>query len=121
MTRIYLAIAAAAILAVSHWFVYDAGVDTERARHQVRGARAYATAVETVAKVGDAVATIGRDLSDRLEQSRESERTSVRTVTRIIRENPDFAAVRRPAELERLRRDQLAAIARAAEARRVQR
>lgn len=121
MTRLYLAGAALLALVATFGAGWLAGADHQRDKYEVRGVRAYAAIAETVAKVGDAVEAIAQDLSARLAESHESERTAVRTVTRIVRENPDFAAVRRPAELERVRRDQLARIARAAEADRLQR
>lgn len=49
-----------------------------------------------------------------IEKLRRAGEVQVRTVERVIRENPDFAAVQRPAELDRVRQQQLAAIAAAA-------
>lgn len=86
------------------------------AEQAVAGLQAYVAAVDRAARVLADVREIGRRLTRALEQSRHAERASVITVREVVRENPDFAAMRRPDRLARLRRDELAAIARAAEA-----
>lgn len=83
--------------------------------HQVAGVADLIDAVKTAAAVGEAIADVGRKLREQLADSRAHETQATRTVTRIVRENPDFAAVRRPAELQRVRVDQLERIRRAAE------
>lgn len=88
---------------------------------EAAGWRQFAAAVETAADVGRQVLAIGEQLRDQLAESHQREAGAVRTVTRIVHEHPDFAAVRRPPELERVRRDQLEAINRAAEADRLRR
>jgi len=58
--------------------------------------------------------TLEQEYAERLEQARAEREIQVRTVQRVIRENPDFAAIERPADLERVRDEQLSAIAAAA-------
>lgn len=93
----------------------DGYAKSER-EHQAAGVADLIAAVNTAAAVGDAIADVGRKLRDALADSRAHETTATRTVTKVIRENPEFAAVRRPAELQRLRDEQLERIRRAAEA-----
>jgi hypothetical protein len=83
--------------------------------HEAAGVADLIDAVKTAAQVGEAVLEIGRELRDALAKSRAHETESVRTVTRIVREHPEFAAVRRPPELQRLRDAQLERIQRATE------
>lgn len=83
--------------------------------HQAAGLEDLIKAVKTAAAVGEAIADIGRKLRETMIDSRAHEAQSTRTVTKVIREHPDFAAVRRPAELQRVRVDQLERIRRAAE------
>ncbi len=83
--------------------------------HQAAGVADLIAAVKTAVKVGEAIADIGRKLRDQIADSRTHETQSTRTVTKVIREHPEFAAVRRPAELQRVRVDQLERIRRQTE------
>lgn len=125
MTRLYLAGAIALALIASHgaiaWASYQRGADAAEARHTAAGIDAFVSAVQQAARAGEAIAAIGRDLVDALESSRTAERRAVVTVKEIVHANPDYAAVRRPAELQRLRHAELERITRAAEADRLQR
>jgi hypothetical protein len=105
----------------SAWWGYQRGHAASEARHTAAGIRAFTQAVQAAARAGEAVAAIGRELAAALEDSRETERTVVVRVREIVDADPEFAAVRRPAELQRLRRDALERIARAAEADQLQR
>lgn len=97
-------------------YAHGKGYAKSEATHQAAGIRTFVKAVERAAVVGRAIADIGVQLREELADSRAHESQSTRTVTRIIRENPDYAVVRRPVELQRVRRDQLERIARAAQA-----
>lgn len=90
------------------------GAAAERDRQALDGYRAFAQAVQQAGRVLESVRAIGVRLAGELEQSREQERAGVRIVREVISANPEFAAVRRPAELDRLRRESLEAVARAA-------
>ena len=79
-------------------------------RYAAAGLGVLRQAIDRVAKVGGEIAEIGKALAADLEASARDESASIRTVTKVIRENPDFAGVRRPDELERLRRQQLEAV-----------
>lgn len=92
---------------------YSAGVSAEAARREARDTRLLHDALDRATRAGTALRDIGTRVLAAMEESRETETETVRTVIEVIRENPDFAAVQRPADLGRLRRDQLEAIARA--------
>ena len=118
MTRLYLLGIVALLLIATHTAVgvlawRESAVRIER-RHQAAGLRTFVDAVKQAADVGRDVLAIGQQLALELSASREHERTAVQQVGRIADANPDFAAMRRPAELQRLRAEQLARIARAA-------
>lgn len=104
------AVSAGGAYALGRWH----GNTAAAAQHQADGFSAYAAAVRQAADVLADVRDIGRRLAEALQASHRAEAQSVRTVREVIHANPDFAAVRRPAELERLRRQELEAIARAA-------
>lgn len=91
------------------------GKVAEEKREAAAASGAFIAAVQNVAKAGAEIARIGEALAVVVQESAQRETQAVRTVTKVIRENPDYAAVRRPADLERLRREQLEAVARAAE------
>jgi hypothetical protein len=57
---------------------------------------------------------IEQEAARQLQEVQTNSLVQVRTVERVIRENPEFAAVVRPADLERVRNEQLAAIVSAA-------
>ena len=92
------------------------GAEAAEAEQRAAGLRAYAAAVNTASRVLAGVRDIGQRLADELAASRQAEAQSVVTVREVIHANPDFGAVRRPVELERLRRAELESIRRAAQA-----
>ena len=92
------------------------GVAEEADRNAAAGAAAFVAAVKDAAAAGPASAAIGKQLAVALQASAEAETQEVRTVREVIRENPDFGALRRPPALERVRRTQLEAVRAATEA-----
>ena len=108
-------------LIASHWWAYRKGIDAERQAQDLAATRQLAEAVSTATTVARGVASVAEKLAAELQRSRERERSAVRTVREIVTHEPEFAAVRRPAELDRLRRDQLDDITRAAETPRLRR
>ena len=118
--RLQLLGAAAVLWAASvggaSWYAYGKGKAHEQQAQAAQDLAALFGAVRRVGEIGEAIAALGRDLADAIAASRKSEAASVRTVGEVIRANPDFGAVRRPDGLQRLRRQELEAIARAAEA-----
>jgi hypothetical protein len=108
----------AAVLAVPAAYVVgrDHGGDAEKDRRAKVDAEAYVSAVEHVASLGEAIAIIGRSLATALQSSVTAETQDVRTVREVIHAYPEFGAVRRPAALERVRRQQLEDVAAATEA-----
>jgi hypothetical protein len=117
----YLRLAAAgavlALAAWTHWQAYSAGrdaADDERQAAILEAAEKRAEALEKLAAANGRMLEIERDAADRIAKAQARTVTQVKTVERVIRENPDFAAVVRPADLQRVRDDDLAAIAEAA-------
>ena len=117
----WLVLALAVALTASHWWAYRKGVEAERLAQSQAATVLLAKALDTATKVARGVASVAEKLAAELQQSRVRERSAVRTVREIVTHEPDFAAVRRPAELERLRAEQIDQIARAAEAARLRR
>lgn len=109
----WLLLAALSATAAAYGLGRKHGADAEGARRDLQDAATLRTAVERAARAGDALRKIGARLASALEASRGAEAETVRTVVEVIRENPDFAVVARPAELDRLRREQLQAVTRA--------
>ena len=103
------------------WYGYAWGTEAEHNRTLANGLDAYIDEAKRTARISDAIAAIGAYLRTALADSREHERTTTTAIPRIIREHPDFAAVRRPPELQRLRRADLERIAAAAATDRVRR
>jgi hypothetical protein len=62
----------------------------------------------------NAMRALEQQAASLMEKARQAGAIQVRTVERVIRENPNFAAVVRPPELDRVRQQQLTAIADAA-------
>lgn len=112
MNRI-LATALALILAALGGYTagHMRGAHIERQAQAAREGRALAQAIERATIAARELAAIGTQLRDAIAASHERERVVIKTVTEVIRENPEFAAVRRPRELDRLRQAQLQAIA----------
>ncbi len=98
------------------WLGHSDGYADSEATHQAAGVRQFVRAVEQAAEVGRAIYDIGAKLREQLADSRIHETTSRQTVRKALDAHPDFAAIRRPAELQRVRRADLERIARAAEA-----
>jgi hypothetical protein len=92
----------------------DGYAKSER-EHQAAGVEGLIQAVRNVAAIGEAIAEIGRQLRAQLAESGAHESKSVATVAEVLRVNPEFAAVRRPADLQRVRDEQLERIRRATE------
>jgi hypothetical protein len=95
---------------------YSKGYATSEAEHQAAGVQQLIDAVEKAAEIGQAIADIGVQLREQIAASREDEIQSTKTVRAANVAHPDFAAMRRPAEHQRVRLDQLERIHRAAEA-----
>lgn len=117
----YLRLAAAggliALAAWTHWQAYSAGrraTDKEREAAVLQAAVARADALERLAEANGRMVQIEKDAAERIAAAQRRAITQVHTVERIVRENPDFAAVARPADLQRVRDADLAAIAEAA-------
>lgn len=117
----YLRLAAAGALvafaAWTHWQAYSAGrdaTDKERQASILEAAEKRAEALEKLATANGRMLEIERDAADRIAKAQARTITQVKTVERVIRENPEFAAVVRPPDLQRVRDDDLAAIAEAA-------
>lgn len=115
----YLLGAALVGLAGSHWWAYRSGIEAERQRQAQRQAADLATAVNRAIAVAGDVVGIGSELAEALRSSRQREGRVVGKIEEVFNADPtaaDFGAQRRPAELERLRREQLEAVGRPAQA-----
>lgn len=116
--RIAAGLAVAAALAWSHWKAYSMGeadMQAEKAQAMLQAAVDRAEALENVVATNGRMLEIERDAADRIAKAQQRGAAQVKTVERVIRENPDFAAVARPADLQRVRDDDLAAIQAAAD------
>lgn len=108
--------AAGAVLALAawtHWQAYSAGrhaADQERDAAILAAEQARADALVKLADANGRMLRIERDASQRIAAAEQRGAAQARTVERVIRENPDFAAVVRPADLQRVRDDDMAAI-----------
>lgn len=98
------------------WLGYSKGYAASEQLHEAAGVKDLVRAVQRVAKVGEAIAEIGRQLRDQLADSRANETQATRAVRTANAAHPDFAALRRPDAYQRVRDDQLDRIRRAAEA-----
>lgn len=110
-------LAVAGLLAWSHWKAYSMGgadMRAEKSQAMQQAAVDRASALEKLAEANGRMLEIERDAADRIAKAQARTVTQVKTVERVIRENPDFAAVVRPTDLQRVRDDDLAAIAEAA-------
>jgi len=110
-----IAIWVASLAGVGAWGYHKGGQAAE-ARHAITQATAYGAAVDRVLALSQQFAAIGARLADAMADSSADETVRVREVKEVIRENSEFAAIRRPADLQRLRVERLERIARAAEA-----
>lgn len=103
----------------SHWWAYRAGVQAEQERQARTAAADLAKAVNRAISIAGDVVDIGAELAAALRTSREREERTVQQVEEIFDADPaaqNFGTLRRPAELERLRRVQLEAIGRGPQA-----
>ncbi len=115
------AFALAAALAVGAWWIYDNGFEAGQARADARLVAAKLQAeqerADALARLNAANAAMVKLQADTARRIAEIEKRTparVRTVERVVRENPDFAAVVRPGDLARLRDDQTAELVEAA-------
>lgn len=115
---VLLAAAAAAYTVVR---IYRAGYDAGQAEGAVQIAAARLQAQEEQARIQRQLIETERNMraleqeaADLLARVNATGTARVRTVERVIRENPSFAAIARPVELDRVRDQQLADIAAAA-------
>lgn len=105
-------------LAWSHAWAYGAGKESmqrEKDAAILQAAVDRAEALEKVVATNGRMLEIERDAADRIAKAQARTVTQVKTVERVIHENPEFAAVVRPADLQRVRDDDLAAIQAAAD------
>lgn len=95
-----------------YWLGRQHGAAAEGMRRDNQAADLFRVAVMRAAHAGQTLRDIGERLAVALEASHHNETETVRTIVQVIHENPEFAATSRPVELDRLRREQLEAIAR---------
>lgn len=121
----FKAILAAILLAVlvglgwyAHHAVYEEGVVAGSAKVQKQWDDATQLAKKNAdkqkAQADKAIKPLDDKAQPQIQQSQERVVTVVKTVTKVIHDNPTFAAVNRPADLDRVRQDQLKAVAAAA-------
>lgn len=111
------ALALLAALAWSHHKAYTFGAadGTLTVREaQLESEQARGKALEKLADANARMLQIQAEADARVAEAQRRGRAQVQTVERVIRENPDFAAAVRPADLDRVRVDDLAEIAAAA-------
>lgn len=89
----------------------DATITAAKLRAEIERNEAQAKLIATER----AMRALEQDAAKRIADARSEGEVQVKTVERVIRENPDFAVIKRPADLQRVRDDQLAAIRAAAE------
>lgn len=125
LKAIAIAVVVIAFIGLVTWTIgriYDAGFEAGNAKAdraiseaklaaEIERNRAQKKLIETER----AMRALEQDAARRIADARSDGEVQVRTVEKVIRENPDFANIRRPADLQRVRDDQLAAIRRAAE------
>lgn len=92
------------------------GYDAAKTEHEGRGYKILADQIARARVVAEAVVDIGGKLQAALAESEAREPETRTIVRRITDANPDFSRVRRPADLQLLREQQLERIARAAAA-----
>lgn len=107
MTRVYAwgalgLVAVLALIGAAAWG-YHAGTQAERQRQAAQWADSLLASVERAADTGIALAGVGQQLAEALADSHAREIQSVRDVREVIDAHPDYAALRRPADLQRLR------------------
>lgn len=110
----------AAYTAINH--TYDKGFEAGASKADKLIAEARAEAERIRAQAQQRIIVLERDMraleqqtAERIAQAQKSGEIQIKTVERIVHENPDFADIRRPNELERVRDEQLDAIKAAAE------
>lgn len=115
------AFALAGSLALGAWWIYDNGFEAGQARADARLVAARLQAeqerADALARLTQANADMVKLQADTTRRIAEIEKRTpvrVRTVERVIRENPDFASVVRPDDLARLRDEQTAELVDAA-------
>lgn len=115
-----LALGLAGLLALA-WGVFSIGRDLGSSRVEARLQQAVAEAERQRAATLERALMAERQVAEHERQARAEVAAiaarladNLDTVRRVIRENPEFAATRRPAALERLRDDELARLAAAA-------
>lgn len=103
------------------WGIFSIGRDLGAARSEARLQASVIEAERQRAATLERVIAAERQVAQAERQAREEVAAiaaravaGLDTVRRVIRENPEFAATRRPADLERVRDDELARIADAA-------
>lgn len=109
----WLAFALTAVMAVLAAYSYGhrKGAELAELHHAAQRTTDIAAALDRATAIAAHLRALGQHLQQAMATSHERERIVVKTVTEVIRENPDFAAVRRPPELDRVRQAQLQAIA----------
>jgi hypothetical protein len=119
--RIAAGFAVAAGLAVAAWWVYTEGYEAGRAEADANLVNARLIAEqernEALSRLADAQADLMRIEADAAKRIAEAQRKAVtrtQTVERVTREEPSFAAVVRPADIDRVRDEQLAELVEAA-------
>lgn len=95
-------VAVLALIGAAAWG-YHAGTQAERQRQAGKWADALLASVERAADTGIALAGVGQQLAEALADSHAREIQSVRDVREVVHAHPEFAVLRRPAELQRLR------------------
>jgi hypothetical protein len=96
---------------------YQAGkssADARLAAIELEAAQSRAQALERVLDAQSHAERIERAATARVASARAAAATATTTIVEVIRENPQFADLRRPADLDRVRDAQLDAIAAAA-------
>jgi hypothetical protein len=115
-------VAIAVSIAFAAWWVYTAGYDAGRAaaNENLMTARLIAEQErnEALSRLADAQVEITRvqaDAAKRIAAAQRKAVTHTKTVERVVREEPEFAAIVRPADLDRVRDEQLAELEQAAD------
>lgn len=110
----------AAYTAINH--TYDKGFTAGVSKADKLIAEARAEAERIRAQAQQRIILLERDMraleqqtAQRIAEAQRSGEIQIKTVERIVHENPDFADIRRPDELKRVRDEQLNAIRAAAE------
>lgn len=115
--RIGAGLALAAGLAWTHWQAYDAGVASMQAEKDKAERDALEQRLKDLQKLtaaNERIRTIESQSAKAIAAAQARGTAQAQIVERVIRENPDFAAVARPDDLQRVRDDALADIEAAA-------